>query len=61
MTTFRAVVVDLSRFFETRDKAAQAELLDRFVRGGLGLPAPLATPGDTYWMFRRSAEPPPDR
>jgi precorrin-6B methylase 2 len=56
VSPFRAVIADLSRFFEVRDKAAQSELLDRFIRAGWRRPAPLATPGDTYWMFRRQAE-----
>lgn len=53
LAAFRAVIVDLSRFFEMRDKAEQATLLDRLLRSGCGTPAPLATPADTYWMFRR--------
>ncbi|MDQ2860622.1 MAG: hypothetical protein M3T55_07850 [Pseudomonadota bacterium] len=57
---FRAVIVDLSRFFEIRDKAEQAALLDRLMRAGCGAPAPLATPGDTYWMFRRESALDPD-
>jgi hypothetical protein len=50
---FRAVIVDLSRFFEIRDRTEQAALLESLMRAGCGAPAPLATPGDTYWMFRR--------
>ena len=44
MAGFRAVVVDLSRFFEVREKAAQAELLDRFIKAGWGRPAPHRDP-----------------
>ncbi|MGI8841292.1 MAG: hypothetical protein ACR2F8_11025 [Caulobacteraceae bacterium] len=55
MALFRAVVVDLSRFFETREKAAQAALLDRFIHAGWGAPAPIANPLDTYWMFSHEA------
>ncbi len=50
---FRTVVADLSRFFESREKAAQAELLDRLIAAGWGIPAPIATPLDTYWIFRQ--------
>ncbi len=53
MSGFRAVVVDLSRFFEIREKAAQSELLERFVQAGWGRPAPIASPVDPYWIFRR--------
>jgi precorrin-6B methylase 2 len=56
VSPFRAVIADLSRFFEVRDKAGESELLDRFIRAGWRRPAPLATPRDTYWMFRRQAE-----
>ena len=50
---FRTIVVDLSRFFEPRDKPAQADLLDRFVLAGWGQPAPISSASDTYWMFRK--------
>ncbi|MEO7027318.1 MAG: hypothetical protein ABI056_07165, partial [Caulobacteraceae bacterium] len=52
MKGFRAVVVDLSRFFEAREKTAQAALLDRFIQAGWGAAAPIASPLDTYWIFR---------
>ena len=39
MAAFRAVVVDLSRFFEVREKTAQAALLDRLIAAGWGRPA----------------------
>ncbi len=60
MALFRTVVVDLSRFFESREKAAQAALLDRFIRAGWGAPAPIATSLDTYWMFGHGAGFDPD-
>jgi precorrin-6B methylase 2 len=60
MSLFRTVVVDLSRFFETREKTAQAALLDRFINAGWGVPAPIATPLDTYWMFRHDTFDPDD-
>lgn len=60
MALFRTVVVDLSRFFETREKMAQAALIDRFIQAGWGAPAPIATPLDTYWMFRHDADFDPD-
>jgi len=60
MALFRAVVVDLSRFFETREKSAQAALLDRFIHAGWGAPAPIASPLDTYWMFRHDGDFDPD-
>ncbi len=60
MALFRTVVVDLSRFFETREKAAQAALLDRFIQAGWGAPAPIASPLDTYWMFGHDAGFDPD-
>jgi hypothetical protein len=57
---FRAVIVDLSRFFEPRDRPAQVILLDRFVLAGWGQPAPVSSASDTYWMFRKPAAPDPD-
>jgi predicted O-methyltransferase YrrM len=57
---FRAVVVDLSRFFEPRDRPAQASLLDRFVLAGWGDHTPISSASDTYWMFRKRATLDPD-
>jgi len=57
---FRAIVVDISRFFEPRDKAAQAILLDRFILAGWGRPVPISSANDTYWMFRKPAVLDPD-
>ncbi len=54
---FRTIVVDLARFFEPRDKPAQAVLLDRFILAGWGEPASLPSASDTYRMFRKSAAP----
>jgi hypothetical protein len=59
-TAFRTIVVDISRFFEPRDEAAQAILLDRFVLAGWGEPAPISSANDTYWMFRKLAVLDPD-
>jgi precorrin-6B methylase 2 len=60
MALFKTVVVDLSRFFEGREKTAQAALLDRFILAGWSAPAPIATPLDTYWMFGHDAGFDPD-
>ena len=60
MALFKTVVVDLSRFFESREKIAQAALLDRFILAGLSAPAPIATPLDSYWMFGHDAGFDPD-
>jgi hypothetical protein len=57
---FRAIVVDLSRFFEFRDTQAQATLLDRFVLAGWGQPSPITSPSDPYWIFRKTAALDPD-
>jgi hypothetical protein len=57
---FRAIVVDLSRFFVPREKAAQVALLDRFILAGWGEPAPISSASDTYWMFRKPAMLDPD-
>jgi hypothetical protein len=57
---FRTIVVDLSRFFEPRDKANQQALLDRLVLAGWGLPVPMASVADPYWMFRKPAVLDPD-
>jgi len=57
---FRTIVVDLSRFFEPRDIPAQAVLLDRFILAGWGQPAPITSPSDAYWMFRKAAVLDPD-
>ncbi len=57
---FRAIVVDLARFFEPRDGPAQADLLDRFVLAGWGQPAPISSASETYWMFRKPAALDPD-
>jgi precorrin-6B methylase 2 len=58
--TFRTIVVDLSRFWEARDKPAQVTLLDRFMHAGWGSPAPVSSPIDTYWMFRKPSVLDPD-
>jgi hypothetical protein len=57
---FRTIIVDLSRFFEPRDRPAQATLLDRFVLAGWGHPAPISSASDTYWMFRKPTVLDPD-
>jgi len=49
---FRMVIVDLARFFENREGAAQVALLDRFIAAGWRAPAPIASPFDSYWIFR---------
>ncbi len=57
---FRTIIVDASRFFEPRDKAAQVSLLDRFVHAGWGQPAPISSASDTYWIFNKPAVLDPD-
>jgi hypothetical protein len=52
---FRAIIVDLSRFFEPRDRPAQTALLERLILAGWGQPAPISSASDSYWMFRKPA------
>lgn len=50
---FRTIIVDLSRFFELRDGAAQSRLLDRMIGAGWGPASPVSTVADNYWIFRK--------
>jgi predicted O-methyltransferase YrrM len=54
---FRTIVVDAARFFEPRDRTAQAALLDRFVLAGWGEPGPIPSAGESYWLFHKPAAP----